>query len=162
MKIVWSSSWSMLEYCSAVQSGGPTGMTREMSSCLVLWKNSFGLHPSFKRCSYPTQGCSSCLHTSAPADERSWRLLPAGSDMSAFLAAGPKHQNNGSSCVIFLHAEEHHFNPLMFWAGDAHVKNKHWLCKTDALHLQCRLFSRTVQNSICVNMEEQDILHVLK
>lgn len=31
----------------------------------------------------------------------------------AFLAAGPKHQNNGSSCVITPHTGEGCFNPLL-------------------------------------------------
>lgn len=31
----------------------------------------------------------------------------------AILAAGPKHQNNGSSCVITLHTGQVFFNPLL-------------------------------------------------
>lgn len=87
--------------------------------------------------------CSSCLHTSAPADERCRRLLSSWFrhvGELAVLAAGPKHQNKGCGCVISLHAGERRaVNPLApDWQTSAHVKNKPRVCSADVLHLGLR------------------------
>lgn len=89
---------SEYECCCAVRSWSSSEPTREMSSCLVeeyLWACVPGLSTS----PLP-QRCSSCLHTSAPADERSWRLLPAGSDMSANWPSSPPGPNTKTMAPI--------------------------------------------------------------
>lgn len=92
-------------------SSAPSGSTRQNE----LMSRVLGANPSAHVPVLPAAGSSaaalrsSCLHTSAPADERCRRLLPSWFrhvGELAVLAAGPKHQNKGSGCVISLRGGE--------------------------------------------------------
>lgn len=78
----------------------------------VLRANLFGLRPGFKRWSPPVILLSAAplvyilkllQMKEEPAPPSSW-FRHVGK--LAFLAAGPKHQNNGSGCVITLHTQK--------------------------------------------------------